>query len=63
MRRDGHFQGVILAASALKAEGKQFDYKIYENAPGGHMFNRLDTELARQSRQEIYKFLAKYLLK
>jgi dipeptidyl aminopeptidase/acylaminoacyl peptidase len=49
--------------TALKAEGKQFDYKIYENAPGGHMFNRLDTELARQSRQEIYKFLAKYLLK
>ncbi len=49
--------------TALKAEGKQFEYKIYENAPGGHMFNRLDTELARQSRQEIYKFLAKYLLK
>jgi dipeptidyl aminopeptidase/acylaminoacyl peptidase len=49
--------------TALKAEGKQFEYKIYENAPGGHMFNRLDTELARQSRQEVYKFLAKYLLK
>jgi dipeptidyl aminopeptidase/acylaminoacyl peptidase len=49
--------------TALKAEGKQFQYKIYENAPGGHMFNRLDTELARQSRQEIYQFLAKYLLK
>jgi len=49
--------------TALKAEGKQFEYKIYENAPGGHMFNRLDNELARQSREEIYKFLAKYLLK
>jgi dipeptidyl aminopeptidase/acylaminoacyl peptidase len=49
--------------TALKAEGKPFESKIYENAPGGHMFNRLDTELARQSRQEIYKFLAKYLLK
>jgi dipeptidyl aminopeptidase/acylaminoacyl peptidase len=48
--------------TALKAEGKTFEYKIYDNAPGGHMFNRLDTELARQSRQEIYKFLAKYLL-
>jgi dipeptidyl aminopeptidase/acylaminoacyl peptidase len=47
--------------TALKAEGKQFEYKIYENAPGGHMFNRLDTELARQSRQEIYAFLRKYL--
>lgn len=49
--------------TALKAEGKQFEYKIYDNAPGGHMFNRLDTDLARQSRQEIYQFLAKYLLK
>ncbi|MBZ5600785.1 MAG: alpha/beta fold hydrolase [Acidobacteriia bacterium] len=49
--------------TALKAEGKQFEYKIYENAPGGHMFNRLDNDLAKQSRQDIYKFLAKYLLK
>lgn len=47
--------------SALKAEGKTFEYKIYQNAPGGHMFNRLDTKLARESRQEIYEFLAKYL--
>lgn len=47
--------------TALKAEGKKFDYKIYENAPGGHMFNRLDTKLARESREEIYQFLAKYL--
>lgn len=46
---------------ALKAAGKQFEYKIYENAPGGHMFNRLDTPLARASRQEIYAFLSKQL--
>jgi len=49
--------------AALKAEGKKFEYKIYENAPGGHMFNRLVTDLARQSRQDVYKFLGKYLLK
>jgi dipeptidyl aminopeptidase/acylaminoacyl peptidase len=49
--------------TALKAEGKKFEYKIYEDAPGGHMFNRLDTTLARQSRQEVYQFLARYLLK
>jgi dipeptidyl aminopeptidase/acylaminoacyl peptidase len=47
--------------TALKAEGKKFDYKIYEDAPGGHMFNRLDTKLARDSREEVYQFLAKYL--
>jgi dipeptidyl aminopeptidase/acylaminoacyl peptidase len=45
--------------TALKAEGKKFESKIYENAPGGHMFNRLDTKLARDSREEIYAFLAK----
>ncbi len=47
--------------TALKAAGKKFDYKIYENAPGGHVFNRLDTRLAKESRQEIYTFLAGYL--
>ena len=25
---------------ALKAEGKKFEYKIYQDAPGGHYFNR-----------------------
>lgn len=47
--------------TALKAEGKKFEYKIYQDAPGGHSFNRLDTKLARESRQEVYQFLAKYL--
>jgi len=46
---------------ALKANGKKFEYKIYENAPGGHHFNRIDTALAKQSRQEVYAFLARYL--
>ncbi|MGH9852451.1 MAG: alpha/beta hydrolase family protein [Blastocatellia bacterium] len=46
---------------ALKAAGKKFEYKIYENAPGGHAFNRIDTKLAKESRVEIYRFLAQYL--
>jgi dipeptidyl aminopeptidase/acylaminoacyl peptidase len=46
---------------ALKAEGKKFEYKVYENAPGGHYFNRMDTPLAIESRKEIYKFLAEKL--
>jgi dipeptidyl aminopeptidase/acylaminoacyl peptidase len=47
---------------ALKAEGKSgFEYKIYEDAPGGHSFNRLDNQLAKQSRREIWQFLARYL--
>lgn len=47
---------------ALKAEGKSgFEYKIYEDVPGGHGFNRLDTRLARESRQEAWRFIARYL--
>ena len=47
---------------ALKANGKQgFEYKIYDKAPGGHAFNRLDTRIARESRREIWKFLAPHL--
>jgi dipeptidyl aminopeptidase/acylaminoacyl peptidase len=46
---------------ALKAAGKKFEYKIYENAPGGHHFNRTDTKMARDSRREVYVFLAGYL--
>ena len=46
---------------ALKAAGKKFEYKIYENAPGGHVFNRIDTRVARDSRREIWAFLARYL--
>lgn len=46
---------------ALQAAGKKFEYRIYTNAPGGHAFNRLDTPLARESRQEVWRFLAKYL--
>lgn len=45
----------------LKAAGKDFQYKIYQDAPGGHSFNRTDTPLARESRNEIYAFLAKHL--
>ncbi len=46
---------------ALTAAGKKFEFKKYEDAPGGHSFNRLDTKLARDSRLEIYQFLGKVL--
>ncbi len=46
---------------ALKAAGKKFEYKIYDNAPGGHAFNRIDTKLAKESRAEVWRFLAQYL--
>ncbi len=56
-----HVSEVRNLVSALQAAGREFQYKIYEAAPGGHHFNRIDTALARQSREEIYQFLRKYL--
>jgi dipeptidyl aminopeptidase/acylaminoacyl peptidase len=46
---------------ALQAANKPFEHKIYKDAPGGHYFNRLDTKLAKESRAEIHRFLAKHL--
>ena len=46
---------------ALKAAGRKFEHKVYKDAPGGHEFNRIDTKLARESRAEVYRFLAKHL--
>jgi dipeptidyl aminopeptidase/acylaminoacyl peptidase len=46
---------------ALKAADKKFEHKVYKDAPGGHSFNRLDTKLAKESRAEVYRFLAQYL--
>jgi dipeptidyl aminopeptidase/acylaminoacyl peptidase len=46
---------------ALKAEGKKFEYEIFNEAPGGHSFDRIDTKIAKEIRLKIYKFLAGYL--
>jgi len=46
---------------ALKAEGKEFEYEIYEDFPGSHSFDRLDSRGAREVRVKVYRFLAKYL--
>jgi dipeptidyl aminopeptidase/acylaminoacyl peptidase len=47
--------------AALKAAGKKFEYEIFQDAPGGHSFDRIDTRLARQTRVKIYAFIAQYL--
>ena len=43
---------------ALKAENKKFEYEIYQDIPGGHSFDRMDTKIAHEIRVKIYKFLA-----
>lgn len=58
---DVHVLEVENLIKALKAGGKSFEHKIYQNALGGHLFNRLDTKFAKESRAEAYRFLAKYL--
>jgi dipeptidyl aminopeptidase/acylaminoacyl peptidase len=58
---DVHVLEVEHLIAALKAAGKKFEYKIYDNAPGAHIFNRIDTKLARESRKEMWDFLARYL--
>jgi dipeptidyl aminopeptidase/acylaminoacyl peptidase len=59
--RDVNVLEVEHLIKSLKAEGKDFEYEIYEDFPGGHSMNRVDTALARESRREVYAFLARYL--
>jgi dipeptidyl aminopeptidase/acylaminoacyl peptidase len=58
---DVHVLEVEHLIQSLKAENKKFEYKIYEDIPGGHSFNRMDTRVAREIRLEIYQFLDRYL--
>jgi dipeptidyl aminopeptidase/acylaminoacyl peptidase len=46
---------------SLKAADKKFEYEIFQDAPGGHSFDRLDIMMAKKIRLKIYKFLAQYL--
>jgi dipeptidyl aminopeptidase/acylaminoacyl peptidase len=59
--RDVNVLEVEHLIKSLKAEGKDFEYEIYEDFPGGHSMNRVDSKLARESRQEVYDFLAQHL--
>ena len=46
---------------SLKAEGKKFEYEIYQDVPGGHSFDRMDTKQAKEIRLKIHKFISGYL--
>jgi dipeptidyl aminopeptidase/acylaminoacyl peptidase len=59
--RDVNVLEVEHLIQALKSEGKEFEYKVYQDEPGGHSFNRMDSPLAHESREEIYAFLARKL--
>ncbi len=46
---------------SLKAEDKKFEYKIFEDVPGGHSFDRMDTKEGKEIRVAVYKHLNEYL--
>ncbi|RPI06126.1 MAG: S9 family peptidase [Ignavibacteriae bacterium] len=58
---DVHVEEVTHLIEELRKAGKKFEYEIFQDAPGGHSFDRIDTRLAKQIRLKIYKFLAQYL--
>jgi dipeptidyl aminopeptidase/acylaminoacyl peptidase len=58
---DVHYVEVEHLIQAFKEAGKKFEYKVFQDAPGGHSADRLDTPFARQERRDIYRFLARYL--
>jgi len=59
--RDVHVLEVEHLIQALKAEGKDFEYEIFQDLPGGHSFDRLDTRQAQKIRLRVYDFLARFL--
>jgi len=46
---------------SLKAEGKKFEYEIFQEIPGGHSFDRIDTKAAQEIRFKIHRFIGKTL--
>jgi len=46
---------------SLKANGKKFEYEIFQAVPGGHSFDRMDTKKAKEIRLKIYRFMANQL--
>jgi len=58
---DVHVLEVEHLIKSLKADGKKFDYQIYEDIPGGHSFDRMDTKIAKEIRVKIYQHMGKLL--
>ncbi len=58
---DVYVEEVKLMIDSLKFHNKKFEYKIFENASGGHSFDRIDSKEATDIRFTIYQFLNRYL--
>jgi len=58
---DVHVLEVEHLIKSLKADNKKFEYEIYQDVPGGHSFDRMDTKIAKEIRIKIYKHMNQYL--
>ncbi|HEU0066414.1 MAG TPA: prolyl oligopeptidase family serine peptidase [Sphingomonas sp.] len=45
----------------LRSRGKIFESKIYDMAPGGHLFAQVDSDAGRDAQDAALVFLGKYL--
>ncbi len=59
--QDVHINELMHLIDALKANGKKFEYQIYQDPPGGHPFNRIDTKVAADSWGKCKEFLNRHL--
>lgn len=58
---DVYVEEVQLMINTLKKHGKEFEYKIFQDASGGHGFDRIDSKEATDIRFTVHKFLERYL--
>lgn len=58
---DVYVEEVLLMIETLKKHGKEFEYKVFQDASGGHGFDRIDSKEATDIRYNIHKFLERYL--
>ena len=58
---DVYVEEVKLMIETLKLHGKDFHYKIFQDAAGGHGFDRIDSKEATDIRFTVYEFMARHL--
>lgn len=58
---DVYVEEVKLMIETLEKQGKEFEYKVFQEASGGHGFDRIDSKEATDIRFTMHKFLERYL--
>ena len=58
---DVYVEEVELMIETLRQHGKDFRYKIFEDASGGHGFDRIDSKEATDIRFTVYEFMNEHL--